>query len=529
MKRKCISRILAAFLVVGMLAGCGNSAGTTKSAADSGAAESTADKGTAESAADTKSGDSGKEASGEAEKIVVTYVTQGTTPTDMQVVQDAVNAITVPDINVEVEFMPIALASTYTNYSTYIASGERVDLMLLLFQDGSTYYRNGSIEPLNDLLDSYGSTISKLGETYPILASEDGEVYGIGPVNPYYGNTGSIYVKKEYLKGVEYEEKEQYTYADLTEIFAAMKKANPDVYPYGAVGNSITSSSSTYALVGGVVDPLAASIRSGVLMSTDSTEIVNLFETEEYYNFLKQVKEWYDAGYIMTDAATTDSTIFELVKSGVAGSQLNLYNPIVHADEISIMGDVEVFKVTENYYPSSTANTICWTVPVVSQAPEAAMKFLDYTFENADLMNLIQWGIDGTHWKMTDSEGVIDFAEGIDGDTSGYYNTFGVWGDRREQYVWSEVANKDANKAYTDSAMSNPTKAVGYAYNSSAMTNQIAAVDAVLTQYMPSLETGSVSDLDTVYEEFLSALKTAGIDEIIADNQAQFDKWLAQK
>ena len=60
------------------------------------------------------------------------------------------------------------------------------------------------------------------------------------------------------------------------------------------------------------------------------------------------------------------------------------------------------------------------------------------------------------------------------------------------------------------------------------MTNQITAVQAVITEYQAALETGSV-DLDTVYPEFIQKLEANGINDIIADNQAQFDAWLAQQ
>ena len=78
-------------------------------------------------------------------------------------------------------------------------------------------------------------------------------------------------------------------------------------------------------------------------------------------------------------------------------------------------------------------------------------------------------------------------------------------------------------------AMANPTKGVGYAYDTTRTSSQIANVDAVIQQYVPTLESGSEGDLDTTYQEFLTALEAAGINDIIADNQSQFDEWMAQQ
>ena len=44
----------------------------------------------------------------------------------------------------------------------------------------------------------------------------------------------------------------------------------------------------------------------------------------------------------------------------------------------------------------------------------------------------------------------------------------------------------------------------------------------------PALECGLV-DVETELPAFIEAMKGAGIEEIIAENQRQFDEWLAAK
>lgn len=60
------------------------------------------------------------------------------------------------------------------------------------------------------------------------------------------------------------------------------------------------------------------------------------------------------------------------------------------------------------------------------------------------------------------------------------------------------------------------------------MTNQIIAVQAVISEYTPALETGS-AELEKTYKEFLDKLEANGINEIVKDKQTQFDAWLAQQ
>ena len=506
MKKKILSLVLMATMGLSLLAGCGSS--TTTSTDSSSTAES-----------------------GDVDHIVVTWVYYTEAAPDLEAVTEAINEISIPEIGVEVEFMPISIGDTFTKYGTYIASGEQIDLMNIMFQDPLQYYNNGSIEPLNDLLSQYGSTITTLAEDYPITASVDGEVYGVAPLDPYYGSQGCIYVKEDYVDAitdlVSDDPDHVYSYDELTAIFAAIKEAYPDVYPLNLNGNEISSSSLLSSFVSGIeADKAGGDFGNGVFIGTDSETVVDYFETEEYYNYLVQVKEWADAGYVMPDAAVTDSTSTELLNSGVAATALTNYNPIILADEQANMGEnCAILKTTEPYYTATAAASVCWTVPVTAANPEAAVKFLDLLYSNSEVTNLCMWGIEGTHYVTTDVEQVIAFPDGVTPENSGYYNTFGVWGDRRNCYVWSEVATSEPNEVFTNEAYSNKTAAgeINYIYDSTAMTNTIANIDTVITQYAPALECGTVSDLDATYNEFISALKAAGIDEVIADNQAQYD------
>ena len=71
--------------------------------------------------------------------IIVTYDTLGITPADLGKVQDAVNARTIPEIGVEVEFKAVSAYDAFALFPTWIGTGERVDLMMPLLQDLRTY------------------------------------------------------------------------------------------------------------------------------------------------------------------------------------------------------------------------------------------------------------------------------------------------------------------------------------------------------------------------------------------------------
>lgn len=523
MKKRLLSLLLVVAMGVTMLAGCGGSDSGDSSAKNDAQQETTGGE----------NGEAEDGAAGETAKIIMTYLTTGTTPADLQLVQDEINKISKEAINVEVELKTVSIAETFTGtYSMWIGSGEQIDLMCVAFSGLNDYVTTGQLKPLDDLLASDGQYISSLAEEYPLYdgATLDGAVYGVTPVQQAYGMRGGLVVRKDYFEETGIEYKDQYSYEEITEVIAKIKEAHPDIYPVCQLGSSITSSASSSNFFF-PYDALGATIKSGVLMDTDSTEIVNLFATDEYYNYLKLMRDWYEAGYIMPDAATTDASGTELLAAGKSSALPMNLQPVQTTGTVQSYGWESIaLNITEGFYSAaSAASGVYWTIPVTSANPSAAMKFLNLMYENQAVADLLKSGIEGTHYVKTDTEYVIAFPEGVTMENTTYFMPLGLYGDRRYELQTSEGASIADNEAWTANNMKNTFKAVGYSYNSANMSNQLIAIATVLDQYLPSLETGSVADLDTTYNEMLSALETAGINEVIADNQAQFDAWLAEQ
>ena len=70
------------------------------------------------------------------------------------------------------------------------------------------------------------------------------------------------------------------------------------------------------------------------------------------------------------------------------------------------------------------------------------------------------------------------------------------------------------------------SEAMGFIFDSAPVYDQMAACTTVVAEYRDALLYGLV-DVDSYLEKFNEELKAAGIDEIIAEEQKQFDAWLA--
>lgn len=457
---------------------------------------------------------------GETDHIVMTLITGGTDPVDMQKVQDAVNEISVKKIGVEVEFKPVSVFDAPSQVPMWIGAGEQIDLMACAFTGLSPFIDMNMIEPLEGYLDENAPGLQEMAEEGSVIydTTSSDHIYGVRVLGTYEGNGGGYMFPASWLKeaGFDYKHGDTITLDDLDVIFAKLKELHPDSYS-GTLGSLPASG---YALC---LDMLGATAASGVLIGTDSTEVVNLFASEEYYDYLKHVRSWYEKGYILKDAATTDTSLAENIKNGVFWGNFTTGNyALVEANAIATGDEWIALMLNQPYLPSvAPSSNTYWTVPVTSENPEAAVRFLNLMMTDEEVTNLLMWGIEGEEYSIADDGSIIQLEN---------YTNWGLPGVHGNQQIMCGTSDKckEYDAKWNETALDNPTKGYGFCYDASAMTNQLTAVQAVITEYQSALETGSV-DLDTVYPEFISKLEANGINEIIADKQAQFDEWLKEQ
>lgn len=463
-------------------------------------------------------------------EIVMPFVTTGTDPTDLSKVETAVSEYTKEKINCTVKFKPVSLTDLTTQYNLWASSGEKVDLLHLFLTDIGPYVNEGKIISLDDLLEN-APTVVEDSKTSPFLSGGyyNSKLYAIPIINPAQGEGKAMYARTDLLEEAGYVEKDLYTYEDLDAIYAKMHETHPDLTVI-ARGGALTS---TYASSFIDYDNLGnASVAAGALMNvgSDNSTVVNLFETNEYKEFLKWQRKWYEAGYISKDAATTSDNAQDWVKAGRSAGFIVGDDTIGNeANQEAITGyDITQLNIKPTYVTTNTYNNLRWCITPMSEHPDKVMQFLDLLYNGEYLINLVQNGIEGVHWTHTKDAKIIDYPEGIDGTNTPFSNPLGIYGDKRNLYMF--VPNTpdfySISEQYTKNALTKPSIALGYSFISDDYTTEIAAISSVLNQYLTTMEYGMV-EIDSTYPEFITALKDAGIDKVIAANQKQLDEWLA--
>ena len=150
------------------------------------------------------------------------------------------------------------------------------------------------------------------------------------------------------------------------------------------------------------------------------------------------------------------------------------------------------------------------------------MKFLNLTYTDPEIANLIIWGIEGRDYVL-DENGNAAYPEGQDATTVPYTAQIscGVVGNQFIQYL-------PVGSSYESLETADVSPAMGFSFDSSNYTTQYTAVRNVLTQYLPGIFCGSV-DPETEIPKMVEALNAAGYQDILTAKQEQLDAWLAQQ
>ena len=513
-----MKKAMALFLTLAMgltlTAGCGSTDGKDKDNGSGNSSEAAAGGTTAEGGSDE-----GSPADSEESVELTLYMASSGTMEDAALVAEKVNEYIEPLINATVSLNYINMGSYSEQVGLMIRSGESIDVLFSLESDARNYIRQEAVQPLDDLLAEYGEgVIEQIGAENLEAARVNGSIYSLPSLKDMAISRMFIY-DKAIADELKLDFSNVKTIEDLTPIFEQVKAAYPEMSMFGgAGGNAINFYNWDW-------DPLGDSL--GVLMDNgQSLDVVNLFESEEYSELCHMMREWYEAGYIEKDFATSTETWSSRMKAGTAFGGVTSYKPGAMVSVNTQVGKECGYVILTDplSYTSSIVNTN-WMIPTASEHPEKAMEFLRLMYTDPVVANLLIYGIEGVHYEENE-DGTISY---IDFENSKYQQNLGwAYGN---QFITKVVKGNaldvyEQTREFNNSAVK--SQALGFSFDNSAVSNEITACNNVLNKYRTSLECGDV-DPDEVIPKFIEELKDAGIDKIIAEKQSQLDAWAQEK
>ena len=521
--------VLSMIMALALFSGCGSSRGTD-SKGSGGDTKATVSGNNTQAATDGEkiqgtdnkdnrtADDDGNSGSGEAVSLTF-YMASSGNMEDAALVAEKVNEYIRPLIGAEVSLNYINMGSYSEQVGLMVRSGETLDVLYSVENDARNYIRQEAILPLDDLLKSHGEGIvEQIGADNLEAARVNGSIYSLPSLKDMAMSRMFVYDKAIADEmGLDFSNVK--TLEDLTPVFAQVKEKYPEMSMFGGAGGSAVNFDRW--------DWDSLSDSMGVLMNNgQDTEVVNLFATEEYSDICHLMREWYQAGYIEKDFATSSDTWNGRMKAGTAFGAITSYKPGAMVSINDQVGkECGYVVLTEPLaYTSSIVNTN-WMIPASSENPEMAMEFLRLMYTDPVVANLLINGIEGIHYEENE-DGTISR---IDPDNCKYQQYLGwAYGN---QFITKVFAGNDLD-VYEQTREFNNTaiksKALGFSFDNSSVVNELTACTNVANKYRTSLECGDV-DPDEVLPRFISELEEAVIKKIMIEKQKQLDEWMAAK
>ena len=502
MKKRILAAMLTLSMVVSMTA-CGNSeAGGSK-----------------DSAKNNGNGD---------EPYTVTMVLNGSTQPDEERIEQKINEILEPELNANLDIVVLPWASASQQLQLMLSGDEKIDVFYTQATNAVQYMNAGQIIDMSELIDKYGTNIKQIyGEDIAKINQIEGFVYGVQNQIER-GSIPAIFMRKDLVEKYNIDTTQIKEPKDLESVFETVKAGEPDMTMLYSINDGDTPVTRLFR-----GDNLSDNNYLGVLMDqTNSTKLENFFATDWFKDTTTMLYNWYQKGYISQDAGTNTENWRTVCKAGNLFSLFFSYHPGTPVEFESSTGyDFEIVPFyNEPIINSSSYNGVTFSIAQNSENPEKTMEVLDYIYGSSEIMNLLNWGEQDKDYVIEDADnGIINFPEGITSDNAGYNLNLG-W-ELPNQFIAYKWTGSDPQlwekmEEFNGSAKS--SKAVGFLFDSSNCSSEIAALSNIVKQYSGALYSGS-GDPDELIPELLEALDDAGINEVIQAKQEQLDAFLAAK
>ncbi|OPH50590.1 hypothetical protein BC351_08035 [Paenibacillus ferrarius] len=445
----------------------------------------------------------------------------GTGPqADNELVEAEINKITQPLINATVKMHVIPFGDYDNKMTASLATGEKVDLMFT--SNGNMNYNTmvgkGAFVDLTDKLDKLAPDAKKLlSEGFLQASAIKGRNYTLAA----YKEKGSwlgIIASKNLMEKYKINISQMKSIEDMEPALKIIKENEPGITPF--LATMITRAPNFNNRDFWNVSPIQS-----LMLKKDGSGYTLELDEPGYMSTLKTMNKYYKAGYIPADAPVKKVTNDDKAKSGFILSQLKPYVDVQVGNAIGIP------MVYQNFgKPITTTNDLVGSmmaIPTNSKNPDRVLMFYNMMYANEKLINLVGRGIEGKHY-ITKGEKRIDYAPDTDnGKKSGYKpNTTWAYGNQFQTYlmpgepddIWAQF------KKFNDESEIVPD--LGFNFDSSALTAEVAAIKNVESEFRPILETGSV-DPEAYVPKFKEKLKAAGIDKVLQEMNKQYDSWKA--
>ncbi len=521
MKRSALL-VIALLLVTAVLYGCSNN----NAGSDNNSGASASNESKAPDSASTE----------KKEKVKLKYYVPGSEKPDQKMVFDLVNKKLEADgFNFEIEKVFIPSDAWDQKINLMLSTGEDFDLFHVM-QDRTpftNYLNRGALADLTDSINKYGANLKK---AIPEDIFEGAQVNGKTYVVPAYwvemASEGEFDIRTDILKNNNLEMPKTPDEL-LTAMDTVMKNWKGGTKPYlfgtanfDPVGFHTTVLHRTY-------DTFPFTIKDKFVYVNQNGDVKSWLETDEFKQDAAFMRKAYKMGVVNPDilvvkkdqikAQLDNGDWFVMFGSGGDLKSLQKNNPDATINDIQAV----YFNPEKPYLRPLTVKNAN-AVPITSKHVDEVVQFLDWMVASQENYDLVQYGIEGTHYEKDGDRGIKTILDPKDNSS---------------RYAGSNSQIGNVNFVRLDQTNSIPSNnKVLYEPNTNAVnsiaanfvfdpTNVRAEYSNITTEAEASITPiyMGVQDYDKAFPAALEKMKKAGLDKVIAEWQKQFKDYLASK
>jgi len=472
----------------------------------------------------------------------IVYYMYSTKPSDqVGVIEEALNAIIQPKFNATIKIVMIAGGDWNDKAIVPLRAGEKIDIFWTPeWMQYMSNIQNGSLLELDDPDGPYGSLIDLYAPQTKI------DLGGFITANIVNGYLYAVPTQKELCVpgGLVWNQ-------DLVEKYNIDYQSVDTIEELDAVLNDFAANAEEFAaggfypllsvdgwsafspfIQGYMNDMNPITMYIGEPGATDG-EPVLYWEQEATRNWVMQKKEWYDKKYVHPDSYLSSFLNTDYLNAGdfLVSFDFVLKGGQVKAKEL--MGqsgnpDLHLVELQNgpNFIYTTHAGGSMLGIPVTSEDPPRAMMYINEMHQNVELLNLMAWGIEGTHYDKV-TEGGQDFASPK--AKNGWSDSHGGMWTLGDQFKQMLALGEDPDKYKQMNELTAEGvnhESLGFRFDRTDYENEITAIGTLEDANLRSWVTGA--NIDN-FEQIRAELDTAGLPKLFEAIKQQYADWKASK
>lgn len=388
------------------------------------------------------------------------------------------------------------------------SAGETYDLACL--GSSNSFYSNvsnGCLADLTELLPKYApKTFASMGKDTWQCVTHDDKIYAV-PNWQIQAKSTALFIDKAVLDMAGMSIDEINTINDFETYLEKVAALNTDV-------NFFPQAWEQFSYAYGIQPLMIGKVAAVRFKEEGKPTIFNMFETEEFKEYVKLREKWVDNGWV-TDEYSPGTSYTTLRRS--LGS-LGVYTPGADVTISKNKGYPMVMtQLSDAVFASDTVNAALTGVSATSKHPEKALEMIEVMNTDKEIYNMMLYGIEGKHYTKI-GENKIRLVEGSQYDIINYFNI----GSQANSYLIEGQPDNliEATREINDTAYVSPTNSINF--DTSRIESEIANCTTVVNEQLLMIDRGIAEE--GALEKFIKDLKASGADKIIEELQRQVDQ-----